>query len=388
MRSEAASLSGNYNNLARRHLVREPYYWLKLNSVHGIGRVLFKRLIESLGSPEAVFSAPSSKLKDIDGISERIIKEIENLKADDKKINDELDRIRKEGIRLIALNDNDYPQNLKAIYDPPPYLYVKGDFKNEDRLSVSIVGSRSATNYGRQITETISRELSQIGITIVSGMARGIDSFAHQSTLNSGGRTIAVLGCGIDVVYPPENKGLMARIKDSGAVITEFPFGTLPEATNFPQRNRIISGLSLGTVVIEASDDSGSLITANYTIEQGRELFAVPGNITSRMSKGSNSLIKKGAKLVNSADDIIEELIPQLKGELKNIRSLKDRAIITNLSDEEKMMFNSITFEPKHIDRLTNDSNLPSNKVSALLLNLELKGAVKRLSGNMFIRSC
>ena len=313
---------------------------------------------------------------------------MKDFRPDDEKINNELAKIKDSGIRLITLNDDSYPQNLKAIYDPPPYLYVKGGFKNEDRLSVAIIGSRSATNYGRQITETISKELSSLGITIVSGMARGIDSFAHQSTLDAGGRTIAVLGCGIDIAYPPENKALMERIRNSGAIISEFPFGAPPEAVNFPQRNRIISGLSLGTVVIEAADDSGSLITANYAVEQGRELFAVPGNITSKMSKGSNSLIKKGAKLVNSADDIIEELIPRLKGELKDIRSLKNSAAIANLSDEERLVFDNISLEPKHIDKLTIESKMPTNKTSALLLNMELKGAVKRLSGNMFIRSC
>lgn len=368
--------------------VEELYYYLALSDVPGIGRVLYKRLIDAFASPEAAFSASPSKLKDVEGINDKIIKELKDFRPDDEKINNELVKIKDSGVRFITLNDNDYPQNLKTIYDPPPYLYVKGGFKNEDRLSVAIIGSRSATNYGRQITETISKELSSLGITIVSGMARGIDSFAHQSTLDAGGRTIAVLGCGIDIAYPPENKGLMMRIKDSGAIVSEFPFGTPPEAANFPQRNRIISGLSLGTVVIEAADDSGSLITANYAIEQGRELFAVPGNITSRMSKGSNSLIKKGAKLINSADDIIEELIPRLKGELKDIRSLKNSAAIANLSDEERLVFDNISLEPKHIDKLTIESKMPTNKTSALLLNMELKGAVKRLSGNMFIRSC
>jgi len=368
--------------------VEELYYYLALNDVPGIGRVLYKRLIDAFGSPTDVLCAASSELKNIDGITDKIIKGLKNFKPDDKKINNELVKIKDSGIRLITLNDNDYPQNLKSIYDPPPYLYVRGGSKNEDRLSVAIIGSRSATNYGRQITETISKELSSLGITIVSGMARGIDSFAHQSAIDAGGRTIAVLGCGIDIAYPPENKGLMERIRNSGAVISEFPFGTPPEATNFPQRNRIISGLSLGTVVIEAADDSGSLITANYAVEQSRELFAVPGNITSRMSKGSNSLIKKGAKLINSADDIIEELIPRLKGELKDIRSLKNSAAIANLSDEERLIFDIISLEPKHIDKLTIESKMPTNKTSALLLNMELKGAVKRLSGNMFIRSC
>lgn len=367
------------------------YYWIALNSVPGIGRVLYKRLIENLGSPEAVFSAEPSELNNIEGISERIAWEIRNFKGDKEKIGNELSRIKDAGIRFITLKDDDYPQNLKTIYDPPPYLYVKGGLKNEDRLSVAIVGSRSATNYGRQMTEAIGRELSLLGITIVSGMARGIDSFAHLSALDAGGRTIAVQGCGIDIVYPPESKRLAERIKGSGALVSEFPFGTPPDATNFPQRNRIISGLCLGTVVVEAADDSGSLITANCALEQGRELFAVPGNITSRQSSGANSLIKRGARLIGDADDIIEELIPRLKGELKNIKefkSLKEGKVISNLSDEERTIFNVISLEPKHIDRVMMESKLPANKVASLLLNLELKGAVKRLSGNMFIRGC
>lgn len=369
----------------------EPYYWLKLNSVPGIGRVLYKRLIESLGSPEAVFSAATSKLKDIDGLNERIIKNIKGFKEDKKSIEDELLRIEKEGIKFITLKNERYPQNLKSIYDPPPYFYVKGELKNEDRLSVAIVGSRIATNYGRQMTESIGRELSLLGITIVSGMARGIDSLAHLSALNAGGRTIGVMGCGIDIIYPPENKRLAEMIKNSGAIISEFPFGTPPEATNFPQRNRIISGISLGTVVVEAADGSGSLITANYALEHGRELFAVPGNITSRQSRGANDLIKKGAKLVGSAEDIISELIPQLKGELKNFREFKasrEGRVVSTLSDDEKTVFNVITLEPKHIDKVMVESKLPTSRVSSLLLNLELKGAVKRLLGNMFIRGC
>ncbi|MDP2279850.1 MAG: DNA-processing protein DprA, partial [Nitrospirota bacterium] len=241
------------------------------------------------------------------------------------------------------------------------------------------VGSRKYSPYGKLAAEKLSSELSSMGFTIVSGMARGIDTLAHTAAINSGGRSIAVLGSGIDVPYPPENRGLMEKLSGSGYVISEFPPGTPPERENFPKRNRIISGLSLGVLVVEATADSGSLITASCALEQGKEVFAVPGNINSANSKGTNDLIKKGAKLVQNAEDVIEELAPVLKGYIRT----REKANI-ELSVEEKRLCDIMTAEPKHVDMLSRESKMPAQKVLGILLSLELNGIAKQAEGKKF----
>jgi DNA processing protein len=288
----------------------------------------------------------------------------------------------------IALADDRYPAWLRAIPDPPAVLYCDGRIEPRDRQAVAIVGARKATPYGLRVTETLARELSGAGFTIVSGFARGIDAAAHRAALDAGGRTIAVLGCGLDVNYPPEHGRLREEIAASGAVLTEFAPGTQPRPMNFPQRNRIISGLSLGVVVVEAAEDSGSLITARLALEQGREVFAVPGSIDAPLSRGPHGLIKQGAKLVETVDDIIEELLPQMDTAVapKRRPGFSKAAEIPNLSPEERLLLDQMSRDPLHLDDLTERSGLTPAGVAGILLGLELKGAVRRLPGQRYYR--
>jgi DNA processing protein len=302
----------------------------------------------------------------------------------------------------IALADDGYPAWLRAIPDPPAVLYCDGRIEPNDRQAIAIVGARKATPYGLRITETLARELSGVGFTIVSGLARGIDTAAHRAALEAGGRTLAVLGCGLDVDYPPGHGRLREEIAASGAVLTELAPGTPPWASNFPRRNRIISGLSLGVVVIEAAEDSGSLITARLALEQGREVFAVPGSIDAPLSRGPHGLIKQGAKLVETVDDIIEELLPQLElpltptlsstrcnegatgapGRGKNGESFAP----PDLSPEERRVWEQISRDPLHLDDLTERSGLTPAGTAGILLSLELKGLARQLPGQRYVR--
>ena len=286
----------------------------------------------------------------------------------------------------IALGDERYPELLRAIYDPPAVLYCDGSVEPGDRQAVAIVGSRQATPYGLRITETLAGELSALGFTILSGFARGIDAAAHRAALAAGGRTIAVLGCGLDVDYPPGHASLHAEIAGSGAVLTEFAPGTPPRATNFPRRNRIISGLALGVVVVEAADDSGSLITARLALEQGREVFAVPGPIDVPTSRGPHGLLKQGAKLVETVDDIVEELLPQLDRPLQTLKTEPIAALPEHveLSPSERTVLEVMSREPLHLDDLTERSRLTTPAVAAILLGLELKALVKQLPGQRY----
>jgi DNA processing protein len=271
---------------------------------------------------------------------------------------------------------------LKDIYDPPALLYLRGALRREDELAVAIVGSRKTSAYGREVTERIGRDLARHGVTVVSGMARGIDSVAHKGALQGGGRTIAVLGCGVDVIYPSENRNLFHQIIEQGAVLSEFPMGSPPEAGHFPRRNRIISGLSIGVVIVQASGESGSLITAGYALEQGREVFAVPGNIGAEGSRGTNQLIKEGAKLVESSEDILEEVLPQWRREGETAQKGGD-AVLT-LTEAEKCLYGLLDETPLHIDALIRESQLDPGSVSSLLLNLELKGLISQWPGKCF----
>src|SRR5437867_8845052 len=304
----------------------------------------------------------------------------------------------------IPLGDERYPELLRAIYDPPAVLYCDGSVEPGDRQAVAIVGSRQATPYGLRITETLAGELSALGFTILSGFARGIDAAAHRAALAVGGRTIAVLGCGLDVDYPPGHASLHAEIAGSGAVLTEFAPGTPPRATNFPRRNRIISGLALGVVVVEAAEDSGSLITARLALEQGREVFAVPGPIDVPTSQGPHGLLKQGATLVETVDDIVEELLPQLETvrtpliDPLHLKSTgcpdcmaagagKRRSFAPkppDLSPEEQVVLRVMGREPRHLDDLTEQSRLPAAEVARILLGLELKALVHQLPGQQY----
>lgn len=287
---------------------------IALNMLPQLSSIKFKRLWDSFGSGQKIISASNSQLRQVEGISDSLARKIGACK--DSNLDKELDLIKKHQVKIVIFKDQDYPQNLKAIYDPPMVLYVKGHLSNQDNQAVAIVGSRLASFYGISCAEKIARELAELGITVVSGMARGVDTASHRAALKSGGRTIAVLGSGLCNIYPPENKDLFQKIADNGAVISEFPMQTKPLAYNFPRRNRIISGLSLGTVVVEAARNSGALITAHAALEQGREVFAVPGKVDSANSRGVNELIQQGAKLTTGIKDILEEINIKLKANL------------------------------------------------------------------------
>jgi DNA processing protein len=299
-----------------------------------------------------------------------------------KDVEKQIKVLEKSDIKAVSFDDSSYPEMLREIEDAPIVIYIKGDIQPQDRYAIAIVGSRKPTHYGASVAGKISEGLASMGFTIVSGMARGIDALSHAGALRAGGRTIAVLGSGLDVPYPLENKMLMDKIASSGCVMSEFPTGTLPEKENFPRRNRLISGLSLGVLVIEATSDSGALITARYALDQNREVFAVPGNITAPNSEGTNKLIRSGAILTRKIDDIVEELAPVLKGFIR----ARDKIRI-EVTDEEKKICNLLSGEPKQIDIISRESGLPTSKVLGILLGLELKGAVKQTTGKRFYLS-
>lgn len=364
-------------------MAEDVFYWLALSLSPGIGSILIKRLLEQFETPEAVFHASKKELLNIEGLGEKAAEAIRRGPLE-KAVEKELTLLKKLGGKLITLKDEVYPKRLKDIYDPPALLYVRGELKREDELAIAIVGSRKTSPYGRMVTERISRDLARQGVTIVSGMARGIDAVAHWGALSEGGRTIAVLGCGIDVIYPHENRNLFTKMIDHGAILSEFPMGSPPEGGHFPKRNRIISGLSMGVVVVQASERSGSLITAGYALEQGREVFAVPGNIGAEGSRGTNQLIKEGAKMVESSEDILEEILPQWRSERETIPEVKDSK--RDLSKEEEILYELLGETPLHIDVIIRESRLDPGKVSSLLLNLELKGLISQWPGKCFSR--
>ena len=356
-------------------------YWLALGRVKGVGNVTYKALIDEFHDPGAIFEAPLKRLEEISGMGKKTAANIKSFK-EWEWVEKEINLIEKQDVKFLTLTDADFPKALLTIPDPPPYLYTKGTICKEDENAIAIVGTRLPTQYGISAAESISRELAGSGITIVSGMARGIDAAAHRGALAAKGRTIAVLGSGIDVIYPSENKKLYEQIVSNGAVVSEFPIGMSPLAENFPQRNRIISGLVRGVLVVEASEKSGSLITAGLALDYGRDVFAMPGNTTSFKSKGTNKLIKQGAKLVEDARDILEEMSISVGAGLKPAPTIK---MPPNLSSEEENIM-SLLDGPYFIDTIIQRTGLPAQKISALLLNMELKGLVQQQAGKQFIR--
>jgi DNA processing protein len=358
-------------------------YWLALNLLKDIGPVRARRLLSFYGSPENIFRATIRELKAVDNINEDRARSITDFN-DWERVQRELDNTLRHNVRVITSVHKEYPDSLKNIPDAPLVLYTKGEIRGDDQYAIAVVGSRRATGYGLRTAEQISFEIASHGLIVVSGMARGIDTAAHRGALRAKGRTIAVLGSGVDVPYPGENRALLNTIASSGAVISEFPLGTQPLRENFPRRNRIISALSLGVLVVEATVDSGSLITVGYALEQGKEVFAIPGNITARNSKGTNNLIKNGAKLVERTEEIIEEIRPQIQGILRE-QKLKPDKIIPQMTDEEAMIYSFLDHDPRHIDGISRNANIASGKALSILLNLELKGVVRQVEGKRFI---
>jgi len=373
-------------------MIDDLKYWLALTLIKDIGPVTAKRLLSALGTPKRVFDSSANELKNIEGINDSKIRGISEFNSWDE-VEKEIDEIKSHNVRIIRYTDEEYPESLRYIDDSPVILYVRGSFIKKDKYAVAIVGSRNMTPYGKKITETIASELALCGITIVSGMARGIDAISHKSALKANGRSIAVLGSGLDNPYPPENKGLFDELSEKGCVISEFPMGTPPNKENFPQRNRLISGLSLGVLVVEAAARSGSLITAGCALDQGKDVFAVPGSITSSNSEGTNELIKKGAKLVQKAEDILEDIAPHLKGLRGSANGLSGESLSVNLpinlngleiNDEEKAICNILGSEPKHIDIISREAGIQAGRVLGILLGLEIKGIVKQSEGKRF----
>ncbi|MGB8657005.1 MAG: DNA-processing protein DprA [Candidatus Zixiibacteriota bacterium] len=359
--------------------------WLALLTVPNVGPVRYVSLVKNFGSPEKVLSASEKELTQLPDIGPVIASNIRT-KVLWEKAEEQLRLLDKHAIQIVAFKDESYPQNLLSIYDPPPLLFVRGQIRKEDQKAIAIVGCRFASVYGKRITERIGRELSQRGITVVSGLARGIDSIAHLSALKENGRTLAVFGSGLDVIYPPENKKLVEEIVKSGAIISEFPLGTKPDPPNFPRRNRLISGLSLGVVIVEAGARSGALLTAQCALEQNREVFAVPGNLGSKNSEGTNALIQQGAKLVTAVEDILDEFKLKPGGERPD-SPVHIQEDLSHLSEAESVVLKLLSDEPRHIDKIATQATVGLPLVLSALLSLELKGLAKQLSGKMFIRA-
>lgn len=400
-------------------LSQETKNILHLSLIRGVGPKTVQFLISKLGSAEKVLHATPSELKKIEGLSSNLQSNLLQ-KQLGCSLERELELIQEYGCQLITFYDEAYPPLLKEIDTPPLLLYVRGELKPEDALSIAIVGSRNAKDYGRKVSYQLAHQLVSRGMTVVSGFAKGVDACAHRGALEAGGRTIAVLGNGLSLIYPAGNKELVDKVVESGALISEFPMGMKPMANNFPIRNRIISGLCIGTVVVEASNRSGALITARHAIEQGREVFAVPGEIFSELSTGSHSLIDKGAKLISTVDDLIDALPQHTIGQISAIKpaTAQEKKVDTtqvpevtkntpkpiekptvktqtetkpiippkDLTDDETSVFNAIELPSSHIDTIVRSTQLPISQVSSVLLMLELKGVIQQLPGKLFAK--
>lgn len=350
-----------------------------LNMIDGLGPVKIGRIVKSFGSPLKSLKARPPALVNVRGIGRELAARISRWDSE-IDLRAELDSIKRYHVKIITILDDAYPGLLREIYDPPPVLYVKGDILPDDGFAIAVVGSRRASRYGLDCAFRLGRDLAARGVTVVSGMARGIDTSAHRGALRGGGRTIAVLGSGINVIYPPENANLAGEIGKSGAVVSEFPMNTIPERMNFPMRNRTISGMSNGVIVVEAAKKSGALITAEFATEQGRTVFAVPGRIDASSSRGTLDLIKDGAKMVAGIEDIIEEF-----GIYSGAPAAA--AVRPRLSGKEENIYNVLGEGEMPIDSIIAGSGLSPGEVSAALLSLELKKLVRQLPGKKFARS-
>ena len=358
----------------------EEYYWIGLKAVPGIGNVTFRRLLECFDSPQSAISATPSELSSVRGVTQSVIDAIKD-GSWQRFAEEECRLLGASGARLLLFTAADYPKSLFQIPDPPPFLYLRGKMCSREP-AIAIVGSRRCTTYGELATGRLAEGLARHGVTVISGLARGVDTAAHKGALHAGGRTVGVLGCGIDKVYPPENRKLFDEMAEKGALVSEFPLGTLPLAENFPRRNRIISGLSQGVLVVEAAVNSGSLITAQYALEHGRDVFAVPGNITFASSKGTNRLIKQGAKLVDCVEDILEELPGYQQSVAETPAAAKQAGFA--LTPKEACIYELLARAPLHIDDIISQTELTAAEVSSMLLHLELKGALLPLPGKHF----
>jgi DNA processing protein len=354
--------------------------WFALKSVPGVGNLLFRRLVEQFGSPESVLCADGPALQSVQGVTARLAAAISRHRVPDA-VDRELEAVRQRGYTIVTQTDPCFPPLLRQIPDPPPFLYVYGSLPATG-LNIAVVGSRNATEYGISTTRQLCMDLVRHQVNIVSGMARGVDTAAHLATIAAGGRTVSVLGTGLDRIYPRENTRLFHKIAENGAVITEFTLDTGPDAHHFPARNRIISGMCHGTVVVEATGRSGSLITARLAAEQNREVFAVPGNIPSFKSVGTHTLIKSGAKLVVHAGDVLDEFLHIQPHDPE--ASTPPKPAAPALTDDEAMVIDSLEADTVHIDNLARRLAISPGRLSGLLLQLELKGLVSQSPGKRF----
>jgi DNA processing protein len=363
---------------------------IALNLSMDIGSALLERLLDVFGTPENIFKASAEQLSNVAGVGSRIAANIAAF--DPKALENELEIVRKNGFTVITLYDIEYPTNLKFTFDRPIVLYVKGRLEEQDRLGIAMVGCRRPSFYGIEQARRFASELASRGITVISGMARGIDTFSHEGALTAGGRTIAVIGSGLANIYPPENESLAQRISESGAVVSEFAVSAGPQRQNFPRRNRIISGLALGVFVIEAGRNSGSLITARFGLEQGRDIFVLPGKIDTPQAFGTNELIKDGAVLVSAVEDILYELPFLGHAGMAPCDPVRASGIPAgtakaSLSCLESALYNIMSCHPVSMDALLEKTNLSIERLSAILLELELKRLITQVSAGTYIRS-
>jgi DNA processing protein len=356
--------------------------YIALNMIDDVGPVRVRNLIEALGSPEAILSASPEELMKAQGIGAEVAGRIVGQRSQVDPAKEE-EKADKAGARIVTRIDPEYPESLKAIYDPPLALYVMGDLVPKDRHALAVVGTRTPTHYGLSVSDRLSYQLAKSGFCVVSGLARGIDTAAHQGAMKGGGRTLAVLGSAIDKIYPEENEELARRIASQGAVISEYTLGREPDRTTFPYRNRVVSGLSMGIIVVEAGIKSGAMITANEALEQGKSVFAVPGRIDTPSSRGAHSLIKQGARLIEDIDDVLREfeflLPPDKKQQAESLPARPD----VPLNDEEQSVVRALWKGSLDVDSLAREASLKSAQVSSLLLGLEMKRVVRILPGRV-----
>lgn len=352
-------------------------YWIGFNLIKGIGAVRMQNLVAYFGDLESAWGADANELSAA-GLGAKLVEKVISARKD-ISLDQVWAKIEAQGIKIVTWADEEYPNRLREIDQPPPILYIRGEYLQDDLFAVAIVGTRKVTAYGRQVTEDIASFLASNGLTVISGLARGVDAIAHQTALRAGGRTIAILGTGVDKIYPPEHRGLADEIMKRGAVMSDYAVGTPPDASNFPPRNRIISGLSLAVVVIEAAETSGALITAEFAAEQGREIFAVPGSILAPQSKGTNKLIQNGALPLLTPDDLMQALDLTRIGEHKSARK------ILPTDEVEAKVLSVLSSEPLHVDEIRNQAGLPIEKISATLALMELKGMVRQVGGMNYV---
>ena len=362
----------------------QDFYWLALERISRVGPLTMARLYDAFGSPKAALAAGAGDIRERAGIGESLARRIAENRPEEDAIRKDLDILDRLGARMITRWDAGYPANLETIHDPPAVLFVRGGIRPEDAKAVAIVGTRNPTRYGQEMTEVVTKGLVREGVTIVSGLARGIDTACHRAALKCGDRTIGVLGCGLDVVYPKENASLIREIAESGAVITEFRPGTPPMATNFYRRNRVVSGLSKGVLVVEAGKKSGSLITADHAADQNRDVFAIPGNVMNLRSRGPHKLLRNGAALVESAQDIVDALFARSTQPVQSsVFEVREPA---DLSDTARTVLEGIDPDPVPMDVLCESLGIDAGTLAGMLLDLELRGLIRQYPGKMFGR--